>query len=144
MPRSYLYLTAVCLTVIGFGMAIMTVLELRHVIAAVNANAPVIEIDNSVAFIAIGIACGTLGLVFFKLLSISDMADPRRSIILNRQFIFMGVCLVLSPIGYFSFPHVCAAVLEPRGYVATTVFVGRSQYRVTEWRRPASTTEPAK
>jgi hypothetical protein len=56
----------------------------------------------------------------------------------------MSISLVLYPIGYFAFPYVCAAFLEPKGYIATTVYVGRSLYRVTEWRRPSSQPETLK
>jgi hypothetical protein len=41
----------------------------------------------------------TLGIAFFRATAIDDATDFRRGSIMNRQFIFMGISLVLYPIG---------------------------------------------
>jgi hypothetical protein len=144
MSKIYIYFTAFCLIVIGFGAVFVNIMQLYDTILAINANVPVIEIDNGIAFVPIFIGCGTLGLAFFKVFAITDATDNRRSTIMNNQFMFMGVCLILSAIGYFSFSYVFSAILDPKGYDAKTVYVGRSFYRVTEWRLPSPNREPTK
>lgn len=144
MSRPTLHLMAFLLLIGGAGFAAYGGTELFALIEAIRSNPPIIEIDASAgAFIPIGIGVASVGVMFYRLLAIKDMADPRRGPIMARHSIFTVVCLILYPVMTYGLFSICAAILEPKGYVAKEVFVGSSTgslYSVTQWQRP----EPAK
>lgn len=144
MSRRTLYLMAFLLLICGAAAATYGGTELFALIKSIRSNPLLIGVDASAgAFIPVGIGVASVGLMFYRLLAIKDMADPRRGPIMTRHSIFTAVFLILYPVMTYGLFSICAAILEPKGYVAKEVFVGSSPgslYSVTQWQRP----EPAK
>ena len=139
MSRRTLYVMALLLLCGGAGAALYGGVVFYELIASIKANLPLIEIDASAgAFIPVGIGVASVGVMFFRLLAIDDMADARRGPIMARHTIFTAVCLILYPVMTYGLFAVCAAILEPKGYVSKEIFVGSSPgslYKVTQWQR---------